>query len=81
MYEFGNNHITFKTKPGRNYYVKQNIKYGVFAPGSGIRLMSYKVAMKDILNLDLVEGFEDDEKDIDKKDFNELKSELYSQKK
>ncbi|SFJ82349.1 hypothetical protein [Succinivibrio dextrinosolvens] len=43
--------------------------------------MSYKVAMKDILNLDLVEGFEDDEKDIDKKDFNELKSELYSQNK
>ena len=78
--EFGNNHITFKTKPGRNYYVKQNIKYGVFAPGSGIRLMSYKVAMKDILNLDLVEGFEDNEKDIDKKDFHDLKKELYSKK-
>ena len=79
--EFGNNHITFKTKPGRNYYVKQNIKYGVFSSGSGIRLMSYKVAMKDILNCDLVEGFDDDEKDIDKEDFNNLKKEMYSKKK
>ncbi len=75
--EFGNNHIRFKTKPKRNYFVKQNIKYGVFSQGSGIRLVSYKEAMKQIVNLDLVEGFDDyDEKDIDKKDFNELKEEL-----
>ncbi len=79
--EFGNNHITFKTKPGRNYYVMQNIKYGVFTQGSGIRLVSYKKAMKEILNLDLVEGFEDSEKDIDKKDFAELKKEILPKKK
>ena len=37
--EFGNNHILVKTKKGHNYFVKQNIKYGVFSSGSGIRLM------------------------------------------
>lgn len=74
--EFGNNHILVKTKKGHNYFVKQNIKYGVFSSGSGIRLMKPNYAKKIIKDLDLIADTNDESYDIDKNQIEKVKQEM-----
>lgn len=74
--EFGNNHILVKTKSGHNYFVKQNIKYGVFNSGSGIRLMKPDYAKKIIKDLDLLIDANDESYDIDRKEIENVKQQM-----
>lgn len=74
--EFGNNHILVRTKKGNNYFVKQNIKYGVFSSGSGIRLMKADYAKKIIKDLDLLIDANDESYDIDMKEIEKVKQEM-----
>ena len=51
--EFGYNHLTLETEAGRNYFVRQYIKMGVFVGGSNLEVVSEERAKKDILECQL----------------------------
>ena len=51
--EFSANDISLKTKSGKNYYVKQYIKMGVFVGGAGLEVIDEKEAQQAISKLDM----------------------------
>lgn len=51
--EFSPNHLTFKAESGKNYYVQQYIKMGVFAGGANLRMVDEAKAKQVISKLHL----------------------------
>ena len=55
--EFSPNDLTLKTESGKNYFVRQYIKMGVFVGGAGVEVIEEEEAKKAISKLDMaVEG-------------------------
>lgn len=51
--EFSPNHLLFNAESGKNYYVQQYIKMGVFVGGANLRLVDEATAQKTIAQLKL----------------------------
>lgn len=51
--EFSRNDLIVKTKSGRNYFVRQYVKPGIFVGGAALRIISEGKGMEDILKLDM----------------------------
>jgi hypothetical protein len=51
--EFSANNLSIQTKSGKNYFVRQYIKMGVFVGGAGLEVVEEKEAQEDIKNLDM----------------------------
>ena len=51
--EFSPNHLLFNAESGKNYYVQQYIKMGVFVGGANLRLVEEDKAQKAIAKLKL----------------------------
>ena len=51
--EFSANDISLKTNSGKNYYLRQYIKMGVFVGGANLELVDEKEAQKAISKLDM----------------------------
>ena len=51
--EFSPNHLLFNAESGKNYYVQQYIKMGVFVGGANLRLVDEAKAQKKIAKLKL----------------------------
>jgi len=51
--EFSANDLSLQTKSGKNYFVRQYIKMGVFVGGAGLEVVEEKKAREDIKNLDM----------------------------
>jgi len=51
--EFSANEISLKTNSGKNYYVRQYIKMGVFVGGAGVEVVDEKEDQKVISKLDM----------------------------
>ena len=51
--EFSANDISIQTKSGKNYYVRQYIKMGVFVGGAALEVVEEEKAKADIKNLDM----------------------------
>jgi len=51
--EFSANEISLKTNSGKNYYVRQYRKMGVFVGGAGVEVVDEKEAQKVISKLDM----------------------------
>lgn len=51
--EFSNNDLTINTLAGKNYYIRQYMKLGVFVGGANLEEMSEKQAQEDIKKLGL----------------------------
>ena len=47
--EFGNKHILLQAEPGKQYFVRQNIKFGVFTAGASIRFVDEARGKSDIV--------------------------------
>lgn len=50
--EFSPNILLVKTEPGKNYYVRQYIKVGVFVGGANLELVDEQKAQKSIASLE-----------------------------
>ena len=51
--EFSANNLSIKTKSGKNYYVRQYIKMGVFVGGAGLEVVEEKEAQEAIKKVDM----------------------------
>jgi len=51
--EFSANNLSIETKSGKNYYVRQYIKMGVFVGGAGLEVVEEDEAQKAISKLDM----------------------------
>jgi len=51
--EFSANNLSIEARSGKNYYVRQYIKMGVFVGGAGLKMIEEKEAQKNISKLDL----------------------------
>jgi len=51
--EFGENALTFEAVGGKNYFVEQYIKMGVFSGGSNVEMVSEEVGKEQVLKCDL----------------------------
>jgi hypothetical protein len=51
--EFSPNDLLVKTEPGKNYFIKQYIKIGVFVGGANLELVSDDVGKKEVSKLEL----------------------------
>lgn len=51
--EFSPNHLTLKTESGKNYFIKQYIKLGVFVGGANVKVVDENKAKRKILKLKL----------------------------
>ena len=49
--EFSPNHLQVFTEPGKNYFIKQYIKIGIFVGGANLMLMSEDEGMQDVARL------------------------------
>lgn len=54
--EFSPNTLTLFTESGRNYFVQQYIKMGVFVGGANLELFDEKEGMAEVAKLDLAVG-------------------------
>ncbi|MGN1281271.1 MAG: DUF2846 domain-containing protein [Succinivibrio sp.] len=63
--EFGNNHILLQAEPGKQYFVRQNIKFGVFVAGASIRIVDEAQGKSDIVkDCELIEALRKPSVDI-----------------
>jgi len=53
--EFGNNDLSLKTNSGRNYFVRQYIKMGVFTGGANLEQVSEEEGKKAVLDCNLAQ--------------------------
>lgn len=74
--EFGNNQILINTEPGKNYFVRQNIKMGVFVGGSSIHEVSEAEGMEAVKKCDLIEPQRKESVNIDKGDLEKVRLQL-----
>ena len=51
--EFGENALTFEAEGGKNYFVEQYIKMGVFSGGSNVEMVSEEVGKEQVLKCEL----------------------------
>ncbi len=51
--EFSPNHLVLETESGKNYYIKQYIKMGLFVGGADLELMEEAEGKEAISNLDM----------------------------
>lgn len=54
--EFSPNKLTLNTVNGKNYFIRQYIKLGLFVGGAGVELVDPKKGMKDISKLELAKN-------------------------
>lgn len=54
--EFSNNDLILQTKSGKNYFVKQFIKMGLFVGGAGLEISSEKDGKKGVLECGLAKS-------------------------
>lgn len=54
--EFSPNHLEFKAESGKNYFVEQYIKMGVFVGGANLRMIDEAKAKQKIAKLNLARG-------------------------
>lgn len=55
--EFSENDLPIETEGGKNYFVEQYIKMGVFVGGANLRLVDEETGKKNVLECGLAEGF------------------------
>lgn len=55
--EFSNNDLNIVTEGGKNYFIEQYIKIGVFVGGANLRLVDEETGKKGVLECNLAEGF------------------------
>lgn len=55
--EFSNNDLHIETEGGKNYFVEQYIKLGVFVGGANLRLVDEETGRKGVLGCGLAKGF------------------------
>ncbi|KNY39307.1 hypothetical protein AKG94_24715 [Vibrio harveyi] len=51
--EFSENHLTILTEEGRNYFINQYIKMGVFVGGAGVELVDEEMGKAEVLKVDM----------------------------
>ncbi|WP_274058954.1 DUF2846 domain-containing protein [Vibrio parahaemolyticus] len=51
--EFSESHLTIYTEEGRNYFVNQYIKMGVFVGGAGVELVDENKGKAEVLKVDM----------------------------
>ncbi|XOC77871.1 DUF2846 domain-containing protein [Haemophilus influenzae] len=51
--EFSNNDLNIKTESGKNYFIRQYIKFGVFAGGANLEQVSEEEGKKAISKLNM----------------------------
>lgn len=51
--EFSPNDLLVKTESGKNYFVRQYIKMGVFVGGAGLELVDEQAGMKAVSKLEM----------------------------
>jgi hypothetical protein len=51
--EFSPNTLTLLTEPGRNYFVEQYLKMGVFVGGANLEVVNEQEGMKEVARLDM----------------------------
>lgn len=56
--EFGNNDLTIQAKAGKNLFVRQYIKMGVFVAGANLELVDEDIGKKAVLECKLVKPLE-----------------------
>jgi hypothetical protein len=53
--EFSPNHLTFQAESGKNYFIEQYIRMGVFVGGANLRLIDEQEGLRRISSLGLAE--------------------------
>jgi len=51
--EFGENALTFEAEGGKNYFVEQYIKMGIFSGGSNVEMVNEEVGKEQVLKCEL----------------------------
>ena len=77
--EFGNNEILINTEANKNYFVRQNIKFGVFVGGSSIDEVSAEKGMEDVKKCELIEPQRKESVNINPADIEKARAELKAQ--
>lgn len=77
--EFGNNEILINTEANKNYFVRQNIKFGVFVGGSSIHEVSVEKGMEDVKKCELIEAQRKESVNINPADIEKARAELKAQ--
>ena len=77
--EFGNNQILINTEANKNYFVRQNIKLGVFVGGASIHEVSEEKGMEDVKKCDLIEPQRKESVNINPADIEKARLELKGQ--
>lgn len=77
--EFGNNEILINTETNKNYFVRQNIKFGVFVGGSSIHEVSAEKGMEDVKKCELIESQRKESVNINPADIEKARAELKAQ--
>lgn len=62
--EFSENDMSFNFIEGKNHYVKQYLRPGVFVAGANLEVMDEKEAKKDIVDYNLAENKDDPKKNL-----------------
>lgn len=55
--EFGANTLKFNAEAGRNYYVEQHIKVGLFVGGASLEMVTEQVGQSGVLRCKLAQSF------------------------
>ncbi len=55
--EFSNNDLPITTEGGKNYFVEQYLKIGVFVGGARLRVVDEDTGRKEVLECNLAKGF------------------------
>lgn len=53
--EFSDNHLEIETEGGKNYFVRQYIKMGVFAGGANLEIVDEEQGKQDVLECELAQ--------------------------
>lgn len=54
--EFSPNHLTFQAESGKNYFIEQYIRMGVFVGGANLRMIEESEGLRRIKNLGLAQS-------------------------
>ena len=67
------------TEANKNYFVRQNIKFGVFVGGSSIHEVSAEKGMEDVKKCELIESQRKESVNINPADIEKARAELKAQ--
>ena len=57
--EFSDNALSIQTEGGKNYFIEQYIKLGLFAGGANLRIVDEEEGKEEVLKCNLAKGFID----------------------